>query len=85
VNTQGIRNNNDTWAQFMKLTQEARSRNQGIAAVPVKNSVNRVNTAKVLSQINQNPATSFVNKSSFISDKPAVKTKIVGGLVDTYA
>jgi hypothetical protein len=85
VNTQSIGKSNDTWAQFMKLTQEARSRNQGIAAVPAKQTMNRVNASRAPGQAFPQQYISSVNKSQFISGEPAVKAKIVGGLVDTYA
>lgn len=84
MNTQGIRSNNDSWAQFVKLTQEARMRNQGIStqtgtASQVNRTVSKTTTAVLGSQ-----SVPFAKNISFNSAVPKVNSKILGGMFDTY-
>lgn len=84
VNTQTISGNNDSWAQFMKLTQAARMRNQGIS--PQNGTAQQVNrtVSKATSAVFQSQAAPFVRNVSFNSAVPKVQSKILGGMFDTY-
>jgi hypothetical protein len=85
VNTQGIQSNNDSWAQFVKLTQDARKRNQGISTqTGTASQVNRTVT-KTTDAVFQSQSVPFAKNISFDSAVPKVQSKILGGMFDTYA
>lgn len=81
MNTQGV-NNQVSWAEFVRLTQQARIRNNGFS----KNA-NRVNEVK--KRVKTNPYTSVKNgmakNISHTQASAGAKTKISGGLFDAYA
>ena len=81
MNTQGV-NNQVSWAEFVRLTQQARIRNNGFSK-----EINRVN--EVNKRIRTNPYNSVQNGMSKNISQTQVsagaKTKISGGLFDAYA
>lgn len=83
MNTQGIGNSSDGWAQFVKLTQEARLRNKGIQNESVTFSVNSKIAAG--STATQEKTAPIARNNSFMRGEPQVKAKILGGLFDAYA
>ncbi len=78
MNTNGI-SRDDAWAQFMKLTQEARVRNSGLA-----HSSTSVSGTKKES-VRANPSPLVLNGVSYNKSKPDVKKVILGGKFDAYA
>jgi hypothetical protein len=84
VNTQGISNNQDSWMQFVKLTQEARKRNSYVQELNSKNNVQQKQTIKAHNIFGQNQKISFVKSNSINDSEPKLHTKILGGLFDTY-
>ena len=81
MNTQGV-NNQVSWAEFVRLTKQARTRNNGFSK-----EVNRVN--EVNKRIKTNPYTSVQNENvkniSHTQVPAGAKIKISGGLFDAYA
>lgn len=83
VNTQGISGSNDAWMQFVNLTREARKR-QGIESTETKRPINQNASIKInVSNYAQNLST--VKKIENNNGEHKVKTRILGGLIDTYA
>ncbi len=78
MNTKGI-SGDDGWAQFIKLTQEARVRNSGLA-----NSSSSVSGSKKASA-RTNSLPLVLNGVSYNKGKPDVKRVILGGKFDAYA
>ncbi|HEX3020508.1 MAG TPA: hypothetical protein VHP36_09405 [Chitinispirillaceae bacterium] len=80
MNTHAI-GKGDAWAQFIKLTREARVRNSGLTSGASKTSVSNSKTAS------SRPATSplIINGASYNQSKPDVKRIILGGQFDAYA
>lgn len=84
MNTQAVSGNSDSWAQFMKLTQDARKRNQGISTQSATASqVNRT-VSKTTAALFQSQTVPFAKNVSFNSAVPKVQSKILGGMFDTY-
>lgn len=84
MNTQAVSGNNDSWAQFMKLTQDARKRNQGISTQTVASpQVNRP-VSKTTAALFQSQSVPFAKNISFNSAVPKAQSKILGGMFDTY-
>jgi hypothetical protein len=84
VNTKVVSGNNDSWVQFMKLTQDARKRNQGISAQSgTAPQVNRT-VSKTTAAVFQSQAVPFAKNISFNNAVPRVQSKILGGMFDTY-
>lgn len=84
MNTQAVSGNNDSWVQFMKLTQDARKRNQGISTQGATTSqVNRM-VSKTTAAVFQSQAVPFAKNISFNNTAPKVQSKILGGMFDTY-
>lgn len=81
MNTQGI-GKQDSWAQFMKLTQDARLRNTGFAEKSQKVSSARSTTTDA-SQLR--PLSLSLKGISYSSGEPEVKKVILGGKFDAYA
>ena len=84
MNTQGIGSSNDSWAQFVKLAQDARKRNQGIStqngtAAQVNKTLNKPTGAVFQSQ-----SVPFAKNISFNNLVPKAQSKILGGQFDTY-
>ncbi|NLL12985.1 MAG: hypothetical protein GX267_06255 [Fibrobacter sp.] len=78
MNTNGI-SRDDAWAQFMKLTQEARVRNSGLAHSSTSVSTSKKESAKAT----RLPL--ILNGASYNMSKPDVKRVILGGKFDAYA
>lgn len=77
MNTQAV-GNRDAWAQFMKLTQEARLRNSGFVARGERLSVS--DREKTLS------AAAIPSRGvSFSAAEPRENGRMLGGLFDAYA
>jgi hypothetical protein len=84
VNTQGVQSNNDSWAQFVKLTQDARKRNQGISTqTGTASQVNRT-ASNTTAAVFQSQSVPFAKNVSFNNEVPKVQSKILGGMFDTY-
>lgn len=82
---QGISGNNDAWIQFVKLTQEARKRNQGITSETAVKASNVQSFAnKRAGAAFQNQSVSFSQNASPVNNETKHTTKILGGLFDTY-
>ncbi len=78
MNTKAI-SRDDAWAQFMKLTQEARVRNSGLA-----HSSTSVSGSKKES-VRTNPSPLILSGVSYNKSKPDAKRVILGGKFDAYA
>ena len=78
MNTQGV-GSRDAWAQFVRLAQEARTRNQGLSAGVAKHSA--AQPTGIQGTFSLPPARGV----SFATGEPKVKAKVVGGLFDAYA
>lgn len=77
MNTQAV-GNRDAWAQFMKLTQEARMRNSGFVVRGER--VSAPEREKTI------PAAAVPSRGvSFSTAEPREKGRILGGLFDAYA
>jgi hypothetical protein len=82
MNTQGIGSQNN-WAQFVKLTQEARIRNGGLATQKTSSPVKENNASKISPQtVKYQPV---VRGMVYAVGEPKVKTVILGGKFDSYA
>jgi len=82
VNTQGI-DSNRSWNNFVKLTEDARKRNQGIGVSD--KAVSNVKKAVDNSSFTMtNNKVSAGRNVSFSTGAPKVETRILGGLFDTY-
>lgn len=78
MNTKGI-SSGDAWAQFMKLTQEARVRNSGLAHSSTSVSGPKKTSGKT------KPSPLVLSGGSYNKSKPDVKRVILGGKFDAYA
>jgi hypothetical protein len=75
----GAAGGSDAWIRFMKLAQEARSRNNGLSTVQKKNTIEPA----LPSATAYKPAGSL--RTGFTTSAPNVKQRIIGGQFDTYA
>jgi len=81
VNTQGI-GKQDAWSHFMKLTQDARLRNNGLSS-----GISAVSTSKSSSaaSVQANKVPLILKGMSYSKGQPDVKKVILGGKFDAYA
>jgi hypothetical protein len=75
----GVTGSGDSWTRFMKLAQEARTRNSGLSKVSRNSSVESAFPSTTTSR------SSSTYKSSFSTGAPDVKRRILGGQFDSYA
>jgi len=75
----GAAGGSDAWIRFMKLAQEARSRNTGLSTVQKKN------TVQTPFPLAATYKSSGSVRSGFSTGAPNVKQQILGGQFDTYA
>lgn len=78
MNTQGIQQS-DAWMQFVKLTAQARMRNEGLT----KSGAVSANAKK--QQLSPFPSQQYVKVSSFKGMEQVANKRILGGLFDAYA
>jgi hypothetical protein len=84
VNTQGVRQP-DAWAQFVKLTAEARQRNQALSNTKAKDSATGTFSIDNRQSVSGKPKVNFVNNLSFSATAPINNNKTLGRLFDAYA
>ncbi len=75
----GAAGGSDAWIRFMKLAQDARTRNSGLSKVSKNSSVQ----SAFPSMPTFKSAATY--KSSFSAGTPDVKRRILGGQFDSYA
>jgi len=84
VNTQGVRQP-DAWAQFVKLTAEARQRNLALSNTKAKVSSTGTFSVDNRQSVSGKSNANFVNNLSFTASAPINKNKTLGRLFDAYA
>lgn len=75
----GVAGGSDSWTRFMKLAQDARTRNNGLSKVSKNSSVQSAFPSMPTYK------SSGVLKSSFSTGAPDIKRRILGGQFDSYA
>jgi hypothetical protein len=75
----GATSGSDAWIRFMKIAQDARTRNNGLSSVQKKST-----TETAFPALSTYKPTGTV-KNNFSSGTPDVKRRILGGQFDTYA
>lgn len=75
----GVTGGSDAWIRFMKLAQDARTRNSGLSKVSKNSSIKSAFPSMPTYK------SSGTLKSSFSTGTPDVKRRILGGQFDSYA
>jgi hypothetical protein len=75
----------DAWIRFMKLAQEARTRNSGLSTVQKKSTVEPAFPLTTTYKPTKTYKPSGSLSTGFSQSAPNVKQRILGGQFDTYA
>ncbi|NLE02468.1 MAG: hypothetical protein GX640_21605 [Fibrobacter sp.] len=78
MNTVGVKNS-DAWAQFMKLTQDARVRNTSLS------NVQKTSSTKSGGILQATPRSVIGNMELYRTKQPQTKSPVLGGRFDAYA
>lgn len=84
MNTQGVRQT-DAWAQFVKLTAQARQRNQSLSNTKAQISSTGTFSVDNRQSVSQSSQVNNVKKLSFSVSAPINNNKTLGRLFDAYA